>query len=153
MKQEDSPLSGHPDTLPLRILRAKGIRASDGDTISAWVESEPWRYEVLDLRLSTIDTYELHTGPVEWRVLGAKARDFSNARVEGQWLRVISVLDTEKYGRTLTAIEFSEQGTWFDLAFALRAAGYEKPRISAARRSEIQRNGMLLHRARTITLT
>lgn len=164
MKASANPLYGHPDTFPLTQWRAKGLYASDGDTIAAMVETEPQRFVLLDLRLSTIDTYELHTGPDDWRRLGAMAAAFSHDRVAGQWLRVISVLDTEKYGRTLTAVEYlTASGNWLDLATRLDAAGYRKPKAtgsgraaghgtSATRAVELHRARVILHDSRLAVL-
>lgn len=157
MRREDSPFFEHPDAFPLTVWRGKGIRATDGDTIAALVETAPHAWVVLDLRLSTIDTYELRSGPAEWRKLAAEAAAFTEARTAGQWLRILSVMDTEKYGRTLTAIQYqTDTGRWLDLAERLDIAGYRKPKASALGRSRHARHGMSdaraaeLHRARAI---
>jgi endonuclease YncB( thermonuclease family) len=147
MKQASNPLYGHPDTFPLTQWRAKGIEALDGDTISALVETEPRRFALLDLRLSTIDTYELHSGTAAQRLLGEQAKAYTQARIAGKFLRVISVLDTEKYGRTLTAVHYeTATGNWLDLATRLRDAGFEKVRVSASRRRDVARSRLIFQR-------
>lgn len=149
MRREDSPFYDHPAQFPLRLWRGEGIRAIDGDTVTAFVETGPHSFEVLDLRLSTIDTYEIHSGPAEWRAKGIGARQFTEERVVDKWLRVVSVMDTEKYGRTLTAIEYQDPaGAWLDLADHLRAAGYEKPHASAQRADEVHAARSMIARAR-----
>jgi endonuclease YncB( thermonuclease family) len=92
---------------------------------------------ILDYRLSTIDTYELHKGVPAHRALGEEARQFADDKIRGNHLRLISVMDTEKYGRTLMAIEYkTAAGNWLDLAQRLRLAGYEKPVAGAWRKRQ-----------------
>lgn len=149
MKAADDLFYGHPDAFPLTVWRGLGVRAVDGDTVTSLVETEPHRAVMLDLRLSTIDTYELHSGPAEWRALAAEALAFTQKSVGGIFIRVISVLDTEKYGRTLVAIHYrTETGSWLDLAEQLDGRGFRKPvPLRSRRRRELDRAQRILDRA------
>jgi endonuclease YncB( thermonuclease family) len=149
VRADDNPFYGHPDAYPITRWRAKGARATDGDTGIVLIERGPAEFGVLEYRLSTIDAYELHKGPEAWLVLGEQARQFADDRIRGRWLRILSVLDTEKYGRTLMAVEYQTRaGNWLDLAEQLRANGFEKPRILATRHAEISRAHRILTAAR-----
>lgn len=148
MRRDDDPFYTHPDAFPFNVWRAWGRRANDGDTLVAGVETGRNQCTEMEFRLSTIDCYELHSGPAEWRKLAEQARLFTESKIAKQPLRVISVMDTEKYGRTLTVIRYQNIGTagpWFDLADALRKAGFEKPHaLTADRAVELARDRMIL---------
>jgi endonuclease YncB( thermonuclease family) len=116
-----------PVPFPTTRWRCRVVDTADGDTATLWLDLGWFRLEMMEVRLSDIDTYERHSGTVLQRELGRQAWAFFLAHAGGRWAMLTTRMDTEKYGRILGTVDYlADDGTLHRISTELRAAGYEK---------------------------
>ena len=123
-----APFNSHPFKMGGAImLRGFCTRVVDGDTLDILIEGVlPHKLATERVRLAGIDTPETY-GPNKDPVRGPAATAFVQARVLDKPVLVHIHLGKVTLNRVVADVEFAgDNGTWHDLATALREAGHAK---------------------------
>ena len=91
-------------TLTTYKYKAKVIRVIDGDTVVATIDFGFHVRKTLHIRLDGINTPELRGGTLETKAAARKAKQFVTDEIEGKDVTLISIKESDKYGRCVGRI-------------------------------------------------
>lgn len=84
--------------------KAKVVRVIDGDTIEVMIDFGFHFSKTMHIRLDGIDTPELRGGTLETKAAARKAKQFVIDEVDGKDITLLSIKESDKYGRCVGRI-------------------------------------------------
>jgi endonuclease YncB( thermonuclease family) len=125
MRRDDAEFFACPIPFPTNEWRGQVLRGVDADTVTAKIDRGWFDTSRKEFRFALIDAYEQSTA------LGKRCTVVLRERLEGRWVKIVTRMDAEKYGRILATFWYwGDDAQLHCIDDDLRGWGCEKARIA-----------------------